>query len=82
EYWNNGYCTEAVRSVVKYAFEVMLLNKVHAYFLCRNKASGNVLFKNKFIKEGMFRQHVKYKNNFEDIECCGLLKADHINTLL
>jgi len=77
EYWGNGHCSEAVSAVVNHAFEKLNLNKIFAYFISRNPASGKVLAKNNFTKEGFFRQHVKYHEHFEDIECFSLLKADH-----
>lgn len=77
DYWGNGYCSEAVAGIINYAFEKLLLNKIFAYFLTRNLASGKVLIKNGFKKEGSFRQHVLYKEKFEDIECYSLLKAEY-----
>jgi [ribosomal protein S5]-alanine N-acetyltransferase len=77
DYWSNGYCSEAVAGMVKYAFENLSLNKLFAYFLNRNQASGKVLLKNGFTKEGSLRQHVLYKEKFEDIECYSLLKTDY-----
>jgi [ribosomal protein S5]-alanine N-acetyltransferase len=79
EYWGNGYCSEAVAGMINYAFNTITLNKIYANFLTRNPASGKVLSKNGFVKEGYFRQHVKYFNKFEDIECFGLLRSDYIN---
>ena len=78
DYWGNGYCSEAVAEIIKYAFEKLSLNKIYAHYLCRNQASGKVLLKNGFSKEGFFRQHVKYNNVFEDIECFSLLSMDYM----
>jgi RimJ/RimL family protein N-acetyltransferase len=77
DYWCNGYCAEAVAGILEYAFEKLSLNKIFAYFLNRNQASGKVLIKNGFVKEGSFRQHVRYKDRFEDIECYSLLKTEY-----
>ena len=76
EYWGNHYCTEAVRGMVLHAFQSIQLNKVFAYFLHRNPASGKVLIKNGFTSEGFLKQHVKYNDKYEDIECYSLLKSD------
>ena len=46
-YWNCGYATEAAKAVVAYGFEVLKLNRIHAYFFKRNAASGRVLGKNR-----------------------------------
>ena len=42
-YWNQGYCTEAARAVLKYGFAVLGLNRVHASYMTRNPASGRVI---------------------------------------
>jgi len=77
DYWGNKYCSEAVSGIIDYAFNNLPINKIFASFLFRNPASGKVLEKNGFVKEGFFRQHVKYIDKFEDIECHSLLKADY-----
>ena len=44
-YWNSGYCTEAAKAIVTYAFDVLELTNIHAFYLKRNPASGRVLEK-------------------------------------
>ncbi len=78
DFWSNGYCTEAVSSVVNYSFHKLNLNKIFAHHISRNNASGKVLQKNGFVYEGLMRKHVKYKDVFEDIECLSLLRADYL----
>ena len=78
DYWGNGYCSEAVKGIVNYAFDTIKLNKIFAYFLHRNPASGKVLTKNGFKSEGFLKQHVKYNNKYEDIECYSLLRTQHL----
>ena len=77
DYWGNGYCSEAVSGIINYAFTHMNLNKIFANFLTRNSASGRVLIKNGFCKEGFFKKHIKYADSFEDVECYSLLKEDY-----
>ena len=76
-YWNCGYATEAAKAVVAYGFEVLKLNRIHAYFFKRNAASGRVLEKIGMCYEGCLRQHIKKWDNFEDIIAYGMLKADY-----
>ena len=75
-YWNRGYATEAAKAVVAYGFEVLKLNRIHAYHFKRNVASGRVLEKIGMHYEGCRRQHIKKWGNFEDIMGYGILKAD------
>jgi len=44
-FWNFGYCTEAARVVLRYAFEELMLNRVHASHIARNPASDRVMAK-------------------------------------
>ena len=80
-YWNCGYATEAAKTVVAYGFEVLKLNRIHAYCFKRNAASGRVLEKIGMQSEGCLRQHIKKWDNFEDIMAYGMLKADYNGSL-
>lgn len=75
-YWNCGYATEAAQAVVAYSFEVLKLNRVHAYHFKRNPASGRVLKKIGMRYEGCLRQQKKRWDNFEDLMVYGILKVD------
>ena len=75
-FWNRGYCTEAARAVVSYAFEVLRLNRVHASYMTRNPASGRVMEKVGMTYEGCLRQHVKKWGVFEDLGMYGILQSD------
>ena len=76
-YWNHGYATEAAKAVVAYGFEVLKLNRIHAYCFKRNATSGRVLEKIGMQYEGCLRQHIKKWDNFEDIIAYGMLKTDY-----
>jgi [ribosomal protein S5]-alanine N-acetyltransferase len=75
-FWNHGYCTEAGRAVLKFAFEELKLNTVGAHHFVRNPASGCVLQKLGMKYEGRLRQHVKKGDRFEDLECYSTLKSE------
>jgi len=57
EYWGRGYGSEAVKLLVKYAFEVMNLRKLYARVLEPNEASKRILEKNGFKLAGRLRKH-------------------------
>ncbi|MBN1880311.1 GNAT family N-acetyltransferase [bacterium] len=78
-YWNRGYCTEAVRVAVQYAFEELDLIRVHACHLSRNPASGRVMLKVGMEHEGCRRQHVMKWGKAEDLELYGILRQDREN---
>ena len=75
-YWNNGYCTEAVQAMLKYGFEVLGLDRIHAFHFTRNPASGRVLQKVNMKHEGQMRQHLLKWGVREDLEVYGILKTE------
>ena len=79
-YWGRGYCTEAARAMLDYAFRELGLNRVHAAHLSRNPASGRVMIKLGMVREGRQRQHVKKWGVFEDIEKYGILRGEYLES--
>jgi ribosomal-protein-alanine N-acetyltransferase len=77
QYWGKGYCTEAVHAVVKYGFEVIGLNRIHAKYFTRNPASGRVMQKVGMKHEGHLRQGIKKWDRFEDLEVYAILKSEY-----
>lgn len=75
-FWNRGFCSEAGREILKYAFLNLGLIRVYANHLSRNPASGRVMRKLGFAHEGSRRQHIRKWGKFEDDELYGLLKRD------
>ena len=75
-YWNNGYCTEAARAVVRYGFGALGLHRIRALHLSRNPASGRVMEKVGMIYEGCQRQHVKKWGVFEDLKMYAILETE------
>lgn len=76
EFWGQGYCTEAAREVLRYAFAVRGLHKVVGHHLARNPASGRVMEKAGMVREGHFREHVCKGERYEDLVAWGILKSD------
>lgn len=66
--WGKGYMSEAIKPILNFAFLTLSLNKVYAYHMVRNPASGKVLQKNGFQIEGLLRQRVKKWGVFEDVK--------------
>lgn len=51
-YWNNGYCTEALRAVVDYCFNVKGFTVLWGDYFPENPASGRVMEKCGFVDTG------------------------------
>ena len=69
--WGKGYATEAIKIIVKFAFETLELNKVWAGIYETNKGSIKALKKAGFIEEGRQKKH--YLSDGEYID--GILMA-------
>jgi ribosomal-protein-alanine N-acetyltransferase len=76
-YWNQGYCTEAAREVLRFAFEQLGLNRVQAQHFSSNPASGRVLQKIGMAHEGCRRQAVKKWGRYQDLELYAILQSDY-----
>ncbi len=76
EWWKQGYATEAARAVVKYGFEKLRLNRIHAHHMIKNPASGRVLAKAGMQREGLLRQAIRKWDNFEDVVVYSILRQD------
>lgn len=74
-YWGRGFCTEAGRLVVEYAFSELNLVRIYARHLVRNPSSGRVLRKIGFALEGTRRRHVEKWGNLEDVADYSLLSG-------
>ena len=74
--WGRGYMSEVVEAVVRYGFEDLQLNRLYAYHMLRNQASGRVLARNGFKKEGLLRQCVQKWGQFEDVALCAILRQE------
>lgn len=75
-YWGQGYASEAGHAVVRYGFTGLGLNRIYAYHMTRNPASGRVMQKIGMTHEGHLRQHDEKWGVFEDVELYGILRSD------
>ncbi len=75
-YWNQGFCTEAAQTMLRYAFTELDLLRVYPCFFTRNPSSGRVMQKLVMIHEGRLRQHVRKWDRCEDLEMYGILKEE------
>lgn len=61
DYWNRGFCTEAIHKILKIGFKKMRLASIYAYTVIDNGASRKVLEKNGFIlMETIVRDNIRY----------------------
>lgn len=77
-YWGKGYMTEAVVSLVRYAFEVMKLLVLSADHYPFNQHSRKVIEKCGFLYEGTVRYAAKlYNGEIYDIICYYMTRSTY-----
>jgi len=74
--WGHGYASEAARVVVRFGFDDLDLNRIYAYHMVRNPASGAVLRKAGMKQEGILRDRVRKSGVFEDVALYAILRSD------
>ena len=72
-YWGCGYCTEAAKVILAFAFDVLKLKSIHAFYLKRNTASERVLQKIGMEFEDCFPKAVERWGVLEDLVKYNLL---------
>jgi ribosomal-protein-alanine N-acetyltransferase len=77
-HWGRGIAREAGEALVRNAFEELRLNRLVAFRMMRNEASGLVLERLGFRPEGLLRQRVRKWGVFEDVVAYALLSEDHL----
>ena len=80
KYWGKGYATQAIRSVMRYGFADMKLNRIAATVLTENAASVHLLEKMGMTREGTLRQDTKIRGYLEDVHLYGILKVEWENS--
>lgn len=77
-YWGKGIVTEAVKRVIRFAFDDMKVNRVEAYHFLGNDASGRVMQKAGMQYEGILRQKLFARGEYRDVKQYAILKDDWI----
>lgn len=74
--WNKGYATEALSSVLNYAFTTLKLHRIEAGCAVANGGSARVLEKAGMIREGRKRQVLPLKSGWSDNFEYAILESD------
>jgi RimJ/RimL family protein N-acetyltransferase len=75
-YWGNGYMNEALKALIKHAFEVVKLRRLEADVDPRNTASIHTLERLGFQREGHLRERWHVGGEIQDAFFYGLLKRE------
>jgi [ribosomal protein S5]-alanine N-acetyltransferase len=71
-----GIVPEAVKALIAWSFTTLELNRIQACHFPRNPASGRVLKKAGFQREGMLRGYILKNGVSEDVIMYGITQAD------
>jgi [ribosomal protein S5]-alanine N-acetyltransferase len=74
--WGQGFATEAAAALLQWAFDTLDLNRVQAETDTRNTASGRVLEKLWFVREGRLREDCVVDGEVSDSWVYGLLRRE------
>ncbi|MBT8326768.1 MAG: GNAT family N-acetyltransferase [Bacteroidia bacterium] len=80
-FWGLGIATEAVGAILKFGFEELLLNKIHATHYVDNPASGKVLANNKMILEAELKDQYKMNDDYKSVYQYRLTRSEYLDTL-
>lgn len=75
-HWGNGYVTEVVNRMLRFAFDEMQMHRVQAVCDLKNDASARVLERCGFTHEATFRDHEFRRGRFISLNIYGKLATD------
>ncbi len=77
-FWGRGFATEVLHAMVDFGFQRMDLNRLEARHNDGNDASGRVLEKVGFQKEGIWRQRELKEGRMVDVHQYSLLRDEYL----
>lgn len=78
DYWGKGIMTEALKRLIRFSFEDMKLNRIEAYHIPENEASGKIMQKAGMAYEGLLRQRMLAKGKFWDLKQYSIIEEDWV----
>lgn len=79
-HWNNGFITEALKTVINFGFNQLEINRIEAEVMQGNIISEKVLNKLNFRNEGVLREWMLWNGKHYDMTMFSLLKSDYEKT--
>ena len=75
-FWNRGYMTEALSTVIDFGFNELDINRIEAEVMQGNVISEKLLEKLNFKREGVLRQWMLWNEQYYDMIMYSLLRTD------
>lgn len=77
ESWSKGYGKEATKLMLKYAFDVLNLNRIQLHVFCSNTKAVEAYKKAGYVIEGTLRQAMYHNNEYCDFYVMGILRDEY-----
>ncbi|MGB1017977.1 MAG: GNAT family N-acetyltransferase [Chitinophagales bacterium] len=75
-FWNKGFMTEAVNTIIDFGFKNLHLNKIFAQHLVENEASGRVMQKAGMLLEGTLAEHHLKNEKYRTVNQYRVLRSE------
>lgn len=76
-YWNKGYISEAIKVIIKFCFDELMLNRVEAHCDEENIGSARVMEKAGMKYEGTLREKLFVKDKYRSMKLYSILKKEY-----
>lgn len=77
QFWSKGFGGEATKLMVKYAFEILNLNRIQLHVCSENTKGVKAYEKAGFKVEGTLRQAMYHFNRYIDFYVMGILREEY-----
>jgi len=77
KFWGYEIADEALREIIRYGFEELLLHRIEAKYIIGNTGSRRVMEKCGMHFEGVRRSSMIVKNEYRDIGVCSLISDEY-----
>src|SRR5256885_14239392 len=78
--WNRGFGTDAIRTLVRFAFEEMNLRKLRIHVFDYNEKAKHVLLAQGFVEEGKLRRDFYREGVYHDIVILSIFREGEAGT--
>ena len=79
-YWGRGIAVEAVKRVIEFGFDELLLNRIEGRYMAANERSLSVMKKCGMTLEGIYRKAMYVKGMYRDIGVASILREEYISS--
>ena len=77
--WNRGFGSDAIRTLVRFAFDEMNLRKLRIHVFEYNERAKHVLEAQGFVQEGRLRQEFYREGTYHDIVILSIFRGEQRN---